>query len=51
MPFHEDLIAGARNAIRVCLDVQPHERVTLITDEACHDIARALAAEIAAVGA
>ena len=46
-----ELIAGARNAIRVCLDVQPHERVTLITDEACHDIARALAAEIAAVGA
>ncbi len=46
-----DLQPGARNAIRVCLNVQPHERVTLITDEACHDIAEALAREIEAVGA
>ena len=35
-----NLQPGARNAIRVCLNVQPHERVTLITDEACRDIAR-----------
>jgi aminopeptidase len=47
----QDLRPGARNAIRVCLDVQSHERVTVITDEACQDIAAALVAEIEAVGA
>jgi leucyl aminopeptidase (aminopeptidase T) len=46
-----DLAPGARNAIRVCLNVQPHERVTLITDEACAHIADALLQEIDAVGA
>jgi aminopeptidase len=46
-----ELQPGARNAIRVCLDIQPHERVTLIGDEACAEIADALAAEIEAVGA
>ena len=38
-----DLQPGARNAIRVCLNVQPHERVTVITDRACREIADALA--------
>ena len=33
---------GARNAVRTCLNMQPHERVTVITDRACHEIARAL---------
>jgi aminopeptidase len=47
----QELQPGARNAIRVCLDVQPHERVTLISDLACLDIADALWEEIAAVGA
>jgi aminopeptidase len=42
---------GARNAIRVCLNVQPHERVTVIADRACREIADALVAEIEAVGA
>ncbi len=46
-----DLLPGARNAIRVCLNVQPTERVTLITDRACGDIAASLAHEIDAVGA
>lgn len=46
-----ELQPGARNAIRVCLNVQPHERVTMITDEACRDIADALVAEIDDVGA
>jgi aminopeptidase len=46
-----DLQPGARNAIRVCLDVQPHERATVITDRACLAIARSLAAELEAVGA
>jgi leucyl aminopeptidase (aminopeptidase T) len=46
-----DLQAGARNAIETCLRVQPHERVTVITDLASKDIAAALVAEIEAVGA
>jgi leucyl aminopeptidase (aminopeptidase T) len=51
MNDHEHLQPGARNAIRVCLNVQPHERVTVITDRACRDIAAALVREIDAVGA
>jgi leucyl aminopeptidase (aminopeptidase T) len=45
------LLPGARNAVRVCLAVQPHERVTMITDLACRDIADALVHEIDQVGA
>lgn len=47
----DDLQPGARNAIRTCLNVQPHERVTVITDRETRPIADALIAEIAQVGA
>ena len=46
-----ELLPGARNAIRVCLAVQPTERVTLISDRACDEIAASLAHEIERVGA
>ena len=46
-----DLSPGARNAIRVCLNVQPRERVTVVTDEACAHIADALVREIDDAGA
>src|SRR5262245_54613553 len=46
-----ELLPGARNAIRVCLAVQPTERVTLISDRACDEIAASLAHEIEQVGA
>jgi aminopeptidase len=46
-----ELLPGARNAVRVCLNVQPSERVTLITDRACEDIAASLVHEIEGVGA
>ena len=49
--FDKELTPGARNAIRVCLNVQPHERVTVITDRECEDIAASLVHEIEAVGA
>lgn len=49
--FDTELAPGARNAIRVCLNVQPHERVTLVADRECADIAASLAHEIEAVGA
>ena len=35
---------GARNAVVCCLRIQPHEKVTLITDDACLEIGAALAA-------
>ena len=47
----DELQPGARNAIRTCLNVQPHERVTVITDREIRPIAEALIAEIAQVGA
>jgi leucyl aminopeptidase (aminopeptidase T) len=46
-----ELMPGARNAVRVCLNIQPHERVTVIADRACADIADSLVREIEAVGA
>src|SRR5688572_3432875 len=49
--FDQALAPGARNAIRVCLNVQPHERVTVIADRECADIAASLVHEIEAVGA
>jgi aminopeptidase len=49
--FDQELAPGARNAIRVCLNVQPHERVTVITDRECEDIAASLVHEIEDVGA
>jgi leucyl aminopeptidase (aminopeptidase T) len=46
-----ELLPGARNAVRVCLNIQPHERVTVITDRACEEIAASLVHEIEQVGA
>jgi aminopeptidase len=46
-----ELTPGARNAVRVCLNIQPSEKVTLITDRECFGIAASIAAEVAAVGA
>jgi aminopeptidase len=50
-PVALELVPGARNAIRVCLRLQPHERITIITDQATRDIAAALQAEVEEVGA
>jgi aminopeptidase len=41
-----ELAPGARNALRVCLQLKPDERITIITDEATRDIAAALQAEV-----
>ena len=49
--FDKELAPGARNAIRVCLNVQPTERVTVIADRDCEDIAASLVHEIEDVGA
>ncbi|HET9856280.1 MAG TPA: aminopeptidase [Chthoniobacterales bacterium] len=45
-----ELVPGARNALRVCLQLKPSERITIITDEATLDIAAALQAEVEEIG-
>jgi leucyl aminopeptidase (aminopeptidase T) len=46
-----ELEPGARNAVEVCLAIQPHERVALIADRASGDVAASLAAALDEVGA
>ncbi|HVO99828.1 MAG TPA: aminopeptidase [Bryobacteraceae bacterium] len=48
--FDPEFSQGAHNAVSVCLRVQPQEKVTLITDQACLEIAASLAAELEHVG-
>ena len=50
IPFDPEFSEGARNAVNVCLRIQPEEKVTLITDKACLEIAASLAAELDKVG-
>jgi len=50
MAFDPQLTPGARNAVRVCLRVQPSERVTVITDEVSLEIAAALVRELEEMG-
>jgi aminopeptidase len=51
LPFDPELTPGARNAVKVCLRVQPNEKVTVITDEATKKIAASLVRELETVGA
>ena len=44
--FDPELAPGAHNAVFVCLKVQPSEKVTLITDRACEEIAASLVAQL-----
>ena len=46
IPFDPELSQGARNAVRVCLRIQPQEKVTVITDRACLEIAASIAREL-----
>jgi leucyl aminopeptidase (aminopeptidase T) len=50
LPFDPQLTPGARNAVRVCLRIEPFEKVTLITDDISREIAAALVHELEAVG-
>src|SRR5271170_1069295 len=47
--FDTELTPGARNAVQVCLRVQPGEKVTVITDEATKEIAAAIACQLDSV--
>ena len=46
-----DLVAGARNAVRVCLNVRSEDRVFIIRDRPRTDIAEAIEEEVRATGA
>ena len=50
IPFDPEYAPGARNAVQVCLRVQPSEKVTVITDEASLEIAASIAAELEKLG-
>ena len=47
----DDLAAGARNAIEVCLDICRGERVALIADQASGEVAASIALALDEVGA
>jgi leucyl aminopeptidase (aminopeptidase T) len=49
--FDPEFTAGARNAVSVCLRVQPDEKVCVITDEVTADIAAAIVHELETLGA
>ncbi len=46
IPFNPEFGPAARNAITQCLRIQPNEKVTLITDYACREIASSIATEL-----
>jgi leucyl aminopeptidase (aminopeptidase T) len=50
VPFPPEYAAGARNAVSTCLRVEPTEKVTLITDEACLQVAASIAIELDNIG-
>jgi aminopeptidase len=51
LAFDPELTPGARNAVNVCLRIQPREKVTVITDEATKEIAASIVHELEALGA
>ena len=48
--FDPELTPGAYNAVHTCLRIQPDDKVTLITDHACREIAASLLAELQKIG-
>jgi leucyl aminopeptidase (aminopeptidase T) len=50
LSFDPELTPGAYNAVHTCLRIQPSEKVTVITDEACKEIAASIVHELEAVG-
>src|SRR5258708_34059844 len=49
--FDPEFTPGARNAVNVCLRVQPDEKVCVITDEVTIEIAAAIVVELEKLGA
>ena len=48
--FDPELSPGAFNAVNTCLRIRPEEKVTVITDLACRDIAASIVTELVKVG-
>ena len=48
--FDPELSPGAHNAVYTCLRIEPSEKVTLITDLACREIAASIARELGQLG-
>ena len=48
--FDPELSPGAHNAVHTCLRIQPSEKVTVITDTDCREIAASIAQELVKVG-
>ncbi len=48
--FDTALSNGARNAVRDCLRLKPNERITIITDRECAEIAASLVHEVEKIG-
>jgi len=51
MTIDDEVRQGARNAVRVCMNVQAQDRVFVLTDDATLGVGQALADEAAATGA
>jgi aminopeptidase len=51
LPFDPELTPGARNAVNVCLRIQPNEKVAVITDEVTKEIAASMVRELENLGA
>jgi len=49
--FDPELSPGARNAVQVCLRIQPSEKVTIITDLVSREIAASIARKVEEIGA
>ena len=50
LPFDPEYTPGARNAVKVCLRIQPSEKVTVITDDATKEIAASVVHELERLG-
>jgi aminopeptidase len=48
--FDPEYSLGATNAVNTCLRIKPSEKVTLITDNACREIAASIAYELTRLG-
>src|SRR5947209_204373 len=48
LQFDPELTPGAHNAVNVCLRIEPQEKVTVITDHACQEIAASIVHELEA---
>ena len=50
LPFNPEFREGARNAVHTCLRLEKEEKVTVIADRACQDIAASIVAELRELG-